>query len=132
MSSVSLVFDVLKNNSDFVKNVDESIKKILKDDKIDFGDIPEIIYVITHSYNAYTTIKISQEDLPTFIKLIVEEIIKKKNLIPQDKMTDFDKYVDTALKLVMIQPRIHDKVESCFNCLSCLPCFTADKYSCKK
>ena len=129
---MSLVFDVLKNNSDFVKNVDESIKKILKDDKIDTGDIPEIIYTITQSYNAYTTIKISQDDLPTFIKLIIQEIIKKKNLIPQDKMADFDKYVDMALKLVMIQPRVHDKVESCFACLSCLPCFESKKYECKK
>ena len=55
-------------------------------------------------------------DLPIFIKIVVNEIIKKKNLISEDKKQEFDKLVDSALKLVMMQPRVQSLVEGCCFC----------------
>lgn len=120
---VKEVFELLSNNSEFVKKIEDAIKNIIKDDKIDSSDIPEFIFIITESYNSYTTIKMSQNDLPIFIKMVINEIIKKNNLISLDKKPEFDKLVESTLKLVMMQPRVHDKIESCFKFLSCLPCF---------
>lgn len=132
-SKLREVFFVLKNNIDFVKKVDESVNKILSDGKIDMNDIPEIILIITESYNAYTTIKISQEDLPIFIKIVIDDIVKKNNLISEERKKDFDKYVEMAIKLVMVQPRVQDVTTSCFQCLDCLPCvvFKEKKYESK-
>ena len=110
------VFELLKSNSDFVKKIEGAVSEITKDGKIDSSDIPEFIFVITESYNAYTTIKITPNDLPIFIKIVVNEIIKKKNLISEDKRQEFDKLVDSALKLVMMQPRVQALVEGCCPC----------------
>jgi hypothetical protein len=119
------VFELLSSNSDFVKKIEVAVHEITKDGKIDSSDIPEFIFIITESYNTYTTIKITQNDLPIFIKMVVNEIIKRKNLISLDKKQEFDKLVDSALKLVMMQPRVQETIESCFKCLPC--CFTHEK-----
>ena len=110
------VFELLKSNSEFVKKIEGAVCEITKDGKIDSSDIPEFIFIITESYNTYTTIKITQNDLPIFIKIVVNEIIKKKNLISEDKKQEFDKLVDSALKLVMMQPRVQSLVEGCCFC----------------
>lgn len=116
------VFELLSNNSEFVKKIEGAVHEITKDGKVDSSDIPEFIFIITESYNAYTSIKISQSDLPIFIKMIVNEIIKRKNLIPADKKQEFDKLVDSALKLVMMRPRVQESIDSCFKC--CFPCLS--------
>jgi hypothetical protein len=120
-TDIKYVFDILTSNSEFVKKIEGAVYEITKDGKIDSSDIPEFIFIITESYNTYTTIKITKNDLPIFIKMVVNEIIKKKNLISEDKKQEFDKLVDSALKLVMMQPRVQVSIEGC---LDCLPCFT--------
>lgn len=120
------VFELLSNNSEFVKKIDCAVHEITKDGKIDSSDIPEFIFIITETYNTCSAIKISQNDLPIFIKMIVNEIVKSKQLISADKKKEFDKLVDSALKLVMMQPRIQDSIDSCLKCLDCLPCFTKE------
>lgn len=116
------VFEVLSSNNEFVKKIDTAMESILKDGKLDASDIPEFVLIITESYNAYTTIKITQNDLPVFIKMFINETIKRKNLINETNKQEVDKLIDSALKLVMVQPRIQQSVESCFKCLNCLPC----------
>ena len=116
------VFAILSSNNDFIKKIDTSIESITKDGKLDSSDIPEFVFIITESYNMCNTLKINQNDLPVFIKMVINDIIKKKNLINENSKQEVDKLIDSALKLVMIQPRIQQSIESCFKCLECLPC----------
>ena len=116
------VFALLSSNNEFIKKIDTSIESITKDGKLDSSDIPEFVFIITESYNMCNTLKINQNDLPVFIKMVINDIIKKKNLINENSKQEVDKLIDSALKLVMIQPRIQQSIESCFKCLECLPC----------
>ena len=58
-----------------------------------------------------------------FIKMIINEIVKKKNLNFLLDKQEFDKLIDSTLKLVMMQPRVNETVNTCFKCLDCLPCY---------
>ena len=116
------VLDLLSTNNEFVKKIEVAVETIIKDGKLDTSDIPEIVFIITETYNTCNTLKITQNDLPIFIKMIISDVIKRKNLISITNKQEVDKLVDSALKLVMIQPRIQQLIDSPSKCLDCLPC----------
>jgi hypothetical protein len=110
---VSKAFQLLTINPFFITNLEASIKNILKDGKIDKYDIPEIIFLITNAYNLSEQVRIKKQDLPILIKLIYNYIVDKLDLIPNDKRDEFEELVNSALKLVMIQPAVFRNINSC-------------------
>ena len=88
----------------------------MKDDKIDHKDLPDIIFLVMDSYNKLNSKKLSLNDIPEFIRRVVKIILDEKNLIPDNQEELFLNMVETAIKLVMIQPRVR-------KCCKLLPCF---------
>ena len=109
------VFVILSNDKLFIKRLEKSLKNIMHDGKIDYNDIPELIYIITDAYNQLSKFELTYEELPILIKLIYNFLIQKYNFIPDDKKPEFEKLVDSALKLVMMQPKIKAAVSNCLN-----------------
>jgi hypothetical protein len=68
-----------------------------------------------------SSLRLSSDDLPKLFKMIYSFIIEKLNLIPEDKKPEFERLVDSALKLVMMQPIVNQVVTSCF--AKIFPCF---------
>jgi hypothetical protein len=120
MQSVEEVFKILSVDDKFIARVKTSLDIIMKDDKIDQFDIPELVFLITDAYNETTNLHLSYEDLPILIKMLYNFIIEKFNLIPEDKRADFEKLVDVAIKLVMLQPKVKQQVTGCLGWLGCL------------
>ena len=106
--------DILIKDPNFIKNLETSVKNILQDGKIDQFDIPEFIFIITDAYNSMHKIRLNYDDLPVLIKLIYNYMVDKLDLIPVEQRTDFERLVDSALKLVMIQPAVARGVKLCF------------------
>ena len=100
------IIDALVKDEQFKKNVNNTLKKIMKDDKIDQKDLPDIIFLVIDSYNKLESKKLSLNDIPEFIRRVVRIILDEKNLIPENQEEIFLNMVETAIKLVMIQPRI--------------------------
>lgn len=100
------VYDVLCNDQVFLTRLETSIRNIMKDGKIDQLDIPEFIFIITDAYNQMTQFELTYDELPILIKLLYNFMIQRFNLIPEDKRADFERLVDSALRLVMMQPKI--------------------------
>ena len=117
--NIKKALELLTKDTLFIRKLEDSIKNIIEDDKIDQNDIPEIIYVITNAYNSFGNIKVNYQDLPVLIKLIYDHIIEKFDLIPVNKRNKFSKLVDSAIKLVMLQPVVANGIKSCLNKLSC-------------
>ena len=110
------IINTLVNDEDFKKNVTSTLKKIMKDNKIDQRDLPDIIFLVIDSYNKLESSKLSLNDIPEFIRKVVRIILDEKNLIPDKQEQVFLDMVETAIKLVMIQPRVK-------KCCKLLPCF---------
>ena len=112
--SVQDVFNILSADPKFIYRLETSINNIMKDGKVDQYDVPEIVFIITDAYNQMSSLRLSSEDLPKLFKMIYSFIIDKLNLIPEDKKPEFERLVDSALKLVMMQPVVNQAVTSCF------------------
>jgi hypothetical protein len=113
--SVQDVFNLLSTDPKFIERLEISINNIMKDGKIDQYDVPEFIFIITDAYNQMSQFRLTYDDLPKLIKMIYAFMVDKLNLIPEDKRLEFERLVDSALRLVMMQPVVNKVVTSCFS-----------------
>jgi hypothetical protein len=119
MENLSNITQILLDDPKFVRILEGQIKFIMKDGKIDISDIPEIIEIITDTYNNLSKIKVTYEELPEIFNEIIEYIINKFNIIPDDQEDDFRKIVAMAIKLIMIKPNVKKGYMNCLKFLSC-------------
>lgn len=119
MPSVEEVFKILSADEKFIARVKSSLNNIMKDGKIDQYDAPELVFLITDAYNEMSNLHLTYEELPVLIKMLYGFIVEKFDLIPVDKRADFEKLVDVAVRLVMLQPKVEKQVTKCLGWLSC-------------
>ena len=119
MPSVEEVFKILSADEKFIARAKTSLNNIMKDGKIDQYDAPELVFLITDAYNEMSNLHLTYEDLPVLIKMLYGFIVDKFDLIPNDKKADFEKLVDVAVKLVMLQPKVEIQVNRCLGWFSC-------------
>lgn len=120
MNCVEEVLENLKANKEFIDNVKKSIEEINKGGKIDQYDIPQIIFLITDSYNQMSKLRVSTEELPELLEKLYTYIVEEFELIPVDKRSDFDKLVDVAINLIMMQPKVQKQVSRCLAWAGCM------------
>ena len=106
------IFNIIIQDKKFLDNVKSSVNNIMMNGKVDISDIPEIILLITTTINTFDNLNINENMLPELIKKIFDFIIPDKN-------PDFDKIINSAIKLVMIQPIIQKEVKKCCSFFSC-------------
>lgn len=119
MPSVEEVFKILSADEKFIARVKTSLNNVMKDGKIDQYDAPELVFLITDAYNEMSNLKLTYEDLPVLIKMLYNFIVEKFDLIPVDKRADFERLIDVAIKLVMLQPKVEQQVSNCLGWFSC-------------
>ena len=71
--SVQDVFNLLSADPKFIARLESSINNIMKDGKVDQYDVPEIILIITDSYNEMSRFRLTSEDLPKLFKMIYDK-----------------------------------------------------------
>ena len=99
--------DKLFEDENFVKQLKESTKIILKDNKINEYDIPEIIFILTNIIDKEPKIKLNSNNLGSLVKELFDYILK--NNINQEEMTqeqkeNLDKLITSSIKLVLMKP----------------------------
>jgi hypothetical protein len=96
----------------FMKRIDESIKVIMKDGKIDQNDIPEVILLIVELINAR---KLTGDEMQASIEELFTFIMEHYNLFPEDpaQKESFEKLFRMCAKLAMIQPNIKKMCSYC-------------------
>ena len=97
----------LLEDENFVKQLKESTKIILKDNKINEYDIPEIIFILTNIIDKEPKIKLNSNNLGSLVKELFDYILK--NNINQEEMTqeqkeNLDKLITSSIKLVLMKP----------------------------
>jgi len=118
-ADLQAAFQTVSSNAKFVADVTALIDSILKDGKITPSDIPQILIVISEIIHNIDSIHLSADLVPVLIKMLLNEVVVKKNLVPENMKGDFDRMVDSSIKLLMMQPIVKDKLASCFAFLSC-------------
>jgi len=109
---LSKIVSDLTNDPKFLARVDESVKKMLADGKLDSTDIPEIVFLIMDAYNTFGSVRVSKEDLCSFVKLIFEFVVDKYKLLPSDKLPEYESMLISSVKLVLLTPQVDVSVKS--------------------
>jgi len=109
---VSKIVGELTNDPKFLARVDESVKKMLADGKLDSTDIPEIVYLIMDAYNTIGSVTVSKEDLGIFVKLLFTFLVDKYKLLPSDKLPEYESMLMSSVKLVLLTPHVDSVVKN--------------------
>ena len=117
--NLEALFKAITTDSGFLARVKISVDKIMHDGKVDQYDIPEIVFVISETVNSLPSFQVTSEVVPVLIKMLYNFIVDTYNLVPADKKADFERMVDSSLRLLMLQPKIKEGLNSCFAFLSC-------------
>jgi hypothetical protein len=107
--NMSNISKILVNDDLFLKKIDDHVQNIMKDDKIDMKDIPEIMMLVTECYNNLNNIKVTYEELPSLFEEIIDFILDKYNLVNQDNEEELKSMIGVAIKLIMLKPTIKKK-----------------------
>ena len=111
---VDALFKAITTDSGFLARVKISVDKIMHDGKVDQYDIPEIVFVISDTVNSLPSFQLTSEMVPVLIKMLYNFIIDRYNLVPEDKKADFERMVDSSLRLLMLQPKVKEGLNRCF------------------
>lgn len=105
----------IKDLTSFHLRIDQAVKNIMKDGKIDVFDIPEIILLVTELIITPSTGKISADMLAEQISNLYDYIMTHYKLLPDDETqkTNFKRLFDMSVKLVLLQPNIKNACKSC-------------------
>jgi hypothetical protein len=115
------IFLTITNDKDNMNKIKKSIDSILKDGKIDQYDIPDIVFLVTDLLNSLTTLRVSPEEVSVLIKKICSFVLDTYGGIPDEKKPEFERLLDSSLRLVMLQPKVKAAVSSCLAFLKCKP-----------
>jgi len=117
VGELSGIITVLVKNPKFVSRVEEGVRSILKDGKLDQNDIPELVFIIMESYNILSNVRVSYQELPDFIREVYRYIIRKLNIVPTENHEMFERMVMNSVKLVLLQPKVSAEISrSCGLC----------------
>ena len=117
--NIEALFKAITTDSGFLARVKISVDKIMHDGKVDQYDIPEIVFVISDTVNSLPSFQVTSDVLPVLIKMLYNFIVDTYNLVPADKKADFERMVDSSLRLLMMQPKVKEGLNRCFSFLSC-------------
>jgi hypothetical protein len=113
---VSYLMDKLLMDDAFSKTLQTHIENIMKDGKIDQYDIPDIVLIIGELLVKEPKLILTTELLSELIGDLIVFIIKKYQLKADDhQIENFDRLVESSIKLLMFQPKIKEKVNKCLN-----------------
>jgi hypothetical protein len=113
-------FDTLTQNPRFIRELEESVKKIVEDGKIDVGDAAEIVHIIVTVIEHQPTIQLEPNDLGTLIRSLYDFVVTKYKVFHDKETADkFGKIVDSSIRLVLMRPKVNEAVGGCLDRLGC-------------
>ena len=113
---INYLLDKLMTDNEFSKTLQKSLENIMRDGKIDQYDIPEIIFIVTSLINNTPSITLTAENLTDLVRKLFDFIIREYKLTPDETQKEnFNRLIESCIKLVMIQPKLKDAVNKCCN-----------------
>ena len=97
----------------FITKVENSIKSIVKDNKVEQSDIPEFVFLIMEAYNSLPKAKLTKEEIPEFISCVYNYFI------PEEERAKHESLIASSIKLVLMTPQLKIQTNHKFHCLIC-------------
>ena len=116
METKKIIEDIvaeLLDDDEFVYDCRIQIEEIVKDNKIDYDDIPEILsLVIILSQKYYLFFDITEQDIYEIFSILIIELLKKFKILNRDD-PKVNKIIQSSLKLLVLHVKINKNRCSC-------------------
>ena len=116
---VSTFLQALIEDKELLNNIESSLQDIMKDGKVSASDIPDIFNIVIECTENLGKFNLTYNELPEILDELINYILNHFDLIPEDEKDDFQKMINTAIKLVMLQPKIKKGCLKFWNKLNC-------------
>lgn len=103
---VSKFLQTLIEDKEVLDNIENSLKEIMEDGKVTSSDIPDLFNIVIECTDNLGKFNLTYNQLPEFLEELVNYILDHFNLIPDDEEEDIKKMINTAIKLVMLKPKV--------------------------
>jgi hypothetical protein len=99
----------------FHLRIDESVKRIMKDGKIDQFDIPEIVLLVSELVLSPSAKKMTPEMLSDKMNKLFDYIMAQYKLYPDDEAQkeSFKRLFDISVRLALLEPNIKKACSTC-------------------
>jgi hypothetical protein len=114
------IFLTITNDKANISKIKGAVDSILKDGVINQYDIPDIVFLVTDLLNSLKTLRVTPEEVPVLIKKICTFVLDTYGGIPEEKKPEFERLLESSLRLVMLQPKVKEAVTSCLSFLKCV------------
>ena len=104
--NINKILLLLLDDPEFVNKIETSIKNILADNKVDYTDIPEFVFLIMDAYNSIGKVKLTEEEIPEFVKCVFNYIVDKYKLLTQDNRKKYETMILSSVKLALMVPKL--------------------------
>jgi hypothetical protein len=113
--------DPVNNIVAFHLQIDNAVKSIMKDGKIDQNDIPTLVLLITNLISTPQSSKLTLKELGHTINELFNYIMSHYKLFPDDlqQQAAFKSLFDMCVKLVLFQPNVIELGKKCKSWFSC-------------
>jgi hypothetical protein len=111
---ISYLLDKLMLDDDFSNTLEKSINNIMKDNKIDMYDVPEIVLIISELVTKSPSISLTAENLTDLVSELINFITKKYNItIVENESETFKRVLNSSIKLLLFNPKVKKQLEKC-------------------
>ena len=107
------IVDQLLNDQIFIDHIKANLNAIYYDDVINTNDIPYVISIISFVLQNRKVIKIKKTFLPKFLKLLINEIFIKFNLV-KEITVEIENVIDSCINLLLINIKTNKLFNLCY------------------
>lgn len=101
MKSEKILKHIIEDES-IMTIIKYKINEIIKDDVVDYNDIPHLIEIVIIVLTNTKKLKLSNQILKNTLKEIIVYILKSNNLINENNKETIDNLIDNSLHLVSL------------------------------
>jgi hypothetical protein len=118
--TINDIVNQILENKEFVDECVDKIKtEVLKDNKIDINDIPNLICIVSLILNNRPKIKINNKTMKEVIKLLIIRLLIQVKYVKLEEampiLPDQEKLIDMSLELLGTTLIVTKKFCKCFN-----------------
>ena len=120
---INLAIKKLVDDQEFIKNLDERIKEITKDGKINSNDIPDLMLIVLECSDNLGKFDLTYNEILEILEEFIMHILETRNLIEEKDKETVEKLLRTVIKLTMARPQVKswfknlwNIIKSKFNC----------------
>lgn len=114
--TLSIMSQVLVDDENFIAEVQKHIEEIKEDGVVNLMDVPELVKIVVLAYNNIGRLHVSTEELPEFLTAVLQLVVNKFNLIPEDNIEQFQKLTEKVIALVLLVPSVNVAATKCLSC----------------